>query len=93
MQYGPRIAWLEHPPLAGIEGVVAKRDEAYPAPTARRWRKIRRLTTIDFRVLGFVGDLVGHLDGSYFVSPPAFLGGDSSSRLTWARRGFTQPRL
>jgi ATP-dependent DNA ligase len=49
--------WLEDPPLAGIEGVVAKRDEAYPAPVARRWRKIRHLTTVDFRVLGFVGDL------------------------------------
>ena len=31
--------WLEQPPLAGIEGVVAKRDEAYPPPTARRWRR------------------------------------------------------
>jgi ATP-dependent DNA ligase len=49
--------WLERPPLAGVEGVVAKRDEAYPPPTARRWRKIRRVTTIDFSVLGFVGDL------------------------------------
>jgi len=49
--------WLDTPPLAGIEGVVAKRDEAYPPPAARRWRKIRRLTTMDFRVLGFVGDL------------------------------------
>ena len=29
----------------------------------------------------------------YLVSPPTFSGGDSSSRLTWARRGFTQPRL
>jgi ATP-dependent DNA ligase len=55
----PRAArvWLEDPPLTGIEGVVAKRDEAYPAPTARRWRKIRRLITMDFPVLGFVGDL------------------------------------
>jgi ATP-dependent DNA ligase len=49
--------WLEDPPLAGIEGVVAKRDEPYPAATARRWRKVRRLVTMDFPVLGFVGDL------------------------------------
>lgn len=39
--------------LLQLEGVVAKRDEPYPPPTARRWRKIRRVTTMDFPVLGF----------------------------------------
>jgi ATP-dependent DNA ligase len=53
---GSAAIWLERPALIGIEGVVAKRDESYPHPTARRWRKIRRVSTIDVTVAGFVGD-------------------------------------
>jgi hypothetical protein len=49
--------WLQAPPFAGIEGVVAKRDESYPRPTARQWCKVRRLTTMEFPVLGFLGDV------------------------------------
>jgi ATP-dependent DNA ligase len=49
--------WLDTPPFAGIEGVVARRDESYPRPAARRWCKVTRVTTMDFPVLGFVGDV------------------------------------
>jgi ATP-dependent DNA ligase len=48
-------AWL-HESITGIEGVVAKRDEPYPNPTARRWQKVRRESTIDVLVQGFVGE-------------------------------------
>jgi ATP-dependent DNA ligase len=50
-------AWLDdHLEMAGIEGVVAKRDEAYPAAAVRRWQKVRRLLTMDVVVQGFVGE-------------------------------------
>ena len=50
-------AWLDDSmSMAGIEGVVAKRDEPYPKPTARKWLKIRRVTTMEVYVEGFVGD-------------------------------------
>jgi len=47
--------WLQDS-IHGIEGVVAKRDEPYPNPTARRWQKVRRESTIDVLVQGFVGE-------------------------------------
>jgi len=48
-------AWLDpNVSLAGIEGVVAKFDEPYPKAEVRRWRKIRRLSTTEFMVRGFV---------------------------------------
>jgi ATP-dependent DNA ligase len=40
--------------MPGIEGVVAKADEPYPRPESRRWRKIRRVSTMDFKVHGFI---------------------------------------
>jgi len=47
--------WLDSAvSLAGIEGVVAKADEPYPRPESRRWRKIRRVSTMDFKVHGFI---------------------------------------
>ena len=47
--------WLdEELSIAGIEGAVAKLDEPYPKPESRRWRKIRRVSTSDFVVRGFI---------------------------------------
>ena len=54
----PLIAsqWLdERVTMAGIEGVVAKRDEPYPRPNVKRWQKVRRLSTIEVDVHGFIG--------------------------------------
>lgn len=48
-------SWLDPKmSLAGIEGVVAKLDEPYPNPDVRRWRKVRRLSTTEFAVRGFI---------------------------------------
>jgi ATP-dependent DNA ligase len=48
-------AWLDDSlTIAGIEGVVAKLDEPYPKPDAKRWRKVRRITTMEFAVRGFI---------------------------------------
>jgi len=53
------LAWLDpQMSLAGIEGVVAKFDEPYPKPAARRWRKVRRVSTKEFAVRGFIPE--GH---------------------------------
>jgi ATP-dependent DNA ligase len=50
-------AWLDDRlEMAGIEGVVAKRDEAYPAATVKRWQKVRRLSTMDVVIQGFIGE-------------------------------------
>lgn len=50
-------AWLDGGlTMAGIEGIVAKRDEPYPRPNVRRWLKLRRIATIDVEVCGFIGD-------------------------------------
>src|SRR5207302_4480491 len=40
--------------MSGIEGVVAKQNEAYPKPEAKRWRKVRRVVTTEFEVHGFI---------------------------------------
>ena len=63
------IAWLDESlTIAGIEGVVAKLDEPYPKPDAKRWRKVRRVATMELAVRGFIpeGDSVrlvlGHED-------------------------------
>ena len=40
--------------MSGIEGVVAKQNEAYPEPEAKRWRKVRRVVTTEFEVHGFI---------------------------------------
>ena len=48
--------WLDDGVMAGIEGVVAKRNEPYPRPNVRRWQKVRRLSTMDVLVEGFAGD-------------------------------------
>jgi len=48
-------AWLDDGlSIAGIEGVVAKLNEPYPKPEARRWRKVRRMLTREFAVQGFI---------------------------------------
>jgi len=53
-------AWLDPSvSLAGIEGVVAKFDEPYPKAEVRRWRKVRRLSTTEFMVRGFVLEAQG----------------------------------
>ncbi len=55
-------AWLDDSvSMNGIEGVVAKQDEPYPKATVKRWQKVRRLTTSEFLVIGFVGELGGPL--------------------------------
>ena len=40
--------------MSGIEGVVAKLDEAYPMPDTKRWRKVRRVSTMELNVHGFI---------------------------------------
>jgi ATP-dependent DNA ligase len=40
--------------MSGIEGVVAKQNEAYPKPETKRWRKVRRVVTTEFEVHGFI---------------------------------------
>ena len=40
--------------MSGIEGVVAKQNEAYPKAEAKRWRKVRRVVTTEFEVHGFI---------------------------------------
>jgi ATP-dependent DNA ligase len=53
-------AWLDESlSISGIEGLVAKLDEPYPQPESRRWRKVRRLSTMEFRVVGFVPEARG----------------------------------
>lgn len=48
------LAWYEHLPAQGIEGVVAKRaTSTYRA--ARIWKKIRHAETVDADVVGYVG--------------------------------------
>ena len=48
-------AWLDESlSITGIEGVVAKLDEPYPKPEARRWRKVKRVATMEFAVRGFI---------------------------------------
>ena len=48
-------AWLDDAlAITGIEGVVAKLDEPYPKPEAKRWRKLRRVSTMEFGVRGFI---------------------------------------
>jgi ATP-dependent DNA ligase len=44
--------------ITGVEGVVCKLDEAYPKPDARRWRKVRRMSTMELLVCGFVPESV-----------------------------------
>jgi ATP-dependent DNA ligase len=47
--------WLDDSvSVAGIEGVVCKLDEPYPKAESRRWRKVRRTSTIDLLVRGIV---------------------------------------
>jgi ATP-dependent DNA ligase len=48
-------AWLDESlSITGIEGVVAKLDEPYPKPEAKRWRKVKRVATMEFAVRGFI---------------------------------------
>ncbi|MFI8872520.1 ATP-dependent DNA ligase [Streptomyces sp. NPDC055243] len=48
------LAWYEHLPEQGIEGVVAKAASSTYRPT-RIWRKIRHSETVDATVVGYVG--------------------------------------
>ena len=45
--------------MSGIEGLVAKLDEAYPKPDAKRWRKVRRVSTMELNVHGFIPEANG----------------------------------
>lgn len=48
-------SWLDPSlSMSGIEGLVAKLDEAYPKPDAKRWRKVRRVGTMELSVHGFI---------------------------------------
>ena len=47
--------------MSGIEGVVAKLDETYPKPDAKRWRKVRRVRTMELPVHGFIPERDGSL--------------------------------
>ncbi|MEW2393142.1 DNA ligase [Streptomyces venezuelae] len=48
------LAWYEHLPAQGIEGVVAKHSTGtYRA--GRIWKKIRHAETVDAQVVGYVG--------------------------------------
>jgi ATP-dependent DNA ligase len=48
-------AWLDDKlPITGIEGVVAKLDEPYPTPETKRWRKVKRVSTMELAVRGFI---------------------------------------
>ena len=56
------LAWLEEDlSISGIEGVVAKLDEPYPRPEAKRWRKVRRTATMELAVRGFVPEANGSM--------------------------------
>ncbi|MFF1714620.1 DNA ligase [Streptomyces sp. NPDC058268] len=48
------LAWYEHLPAQGIEGVVAKAASSTYRPT-RIWKKIRHSETVDAEVIGYVG--------------------------------------
>ncbi|MEU5902498.1 ATP-dependent DNA ligase [Streptomyces venezuelae] len=48
------LAWYEHLPAQGIEGVVAKRGSS-TYRTARIWQKVRHSETVDAEVIGYVG--------------------------------------
>ena len=53
-------SWLDPSlSMSGIEGVVAKLDEAYPKPDAKRWRKVRRVSTMELNVHGFIPEANG----------------------------------
>jgi len=76
--------------MSGIEGVVAKRDEAYPKPDAKRWRKVRRVSTMEFNVRGFIPERDGSLrlvlaattgDESRIVGTTYPIGADDSQIL------------
>jgi len=48
-------AWLDdNLSISGIEGVVAKLDEPYPKPATKRWWKVKRVSTMEFTVRGFI---------------------------------------
>lgn len=54
------ISWLDQNlSISGIEGVVAKLDEPYPKPDTKRWRKVRRVSTVEFAVRGFAPEANG----------------------------------
>ncbi|MFF8656792.1 ATP-dependent DNA ligase [Streptomyces huasconensis] len=48
------LAWYEHLPEQGIEGIVAKQASS-PYRAARIWKKIRHSETTDAVVVGYVG--------------------------------------
>ena len=55
-------AWLDESlSVAGIEGLVAKLDEPYPKPESRQWKKIRRVSTMEFSVCGFIPEADGSM--------------------------------
>ena len=55
-------AWLDESlSISGIEGVVAKLDEPYPRPDLTRWRKVRRVATMELAVRGFAPEPNGSM--------------------------------
>lgn len=48
------LAWYEHLPAQGIEGIVAKAATSTYRPS-RAWKKIRHSETVDAEVVGYIG--------------------------------------
>lgn len=49
------LAWYEHLPAQGIEGVVCKVGNGRYRGAARDWKKLRHSETLDAEVVGYVG--------------------------------------
>ena len=77
--------------MSGIEGVVAKQNEAYPKPEAKRWRKVRRVVTTEFEVHGFIPEdkgafrlvlAIGTGDDARIVGTTYPIGADDAALLS-----------
>lgn len=85
------FSWLDPTlPMSGIEGVVAKLDETYPKPDAKRWRKVRRLSAMELSVHGFIPESDGSMrlvlavtadDESRIVGTTCPIGADDAQAL------------
>lgn len=49
------LAWYEHLPAQGIEGVVCKIGNGRYRGSSRDWKKLRHSETLDVEVVGYVG--------------------------------------
>ena len=77
--------------MSGIEGVVAKQNEAYPTPEAKRWRKVRSVVTTEFEVHGFIPEdngafrlvlAIGNWDDVRIVGTTYPIGADDAAVLS-----------